>query len=281
MPVFGPSTYAKMRANLTWTLAALLAAVEFVSLECLATPDQRAQVLSLFDQIQLTPVLLGFGAAAAILGGDLFAAYWLASSFKVQELWDTHVSHWRVDYDVNYILPELLRPFAGTVSDELTSAIRGQRDRAMTQLFYRFVRDKEPKIGKTLIVRFWEAIQSFWVCQLLELTLVLLTVEALVLLGVDQVKGAPWGFLVPWLVVVVALLPLNRLLIHKIVLPRVRAATQEEIDEIVFDHRSELERQLAILTEMLGVKSAALSPTGTRPAADRSRGPRGTKLDRH
>jgi hypothetical protein len=162
--------------------------------------------------------------------------------------------------------------------------MRAQRNRAMTLLFYRFVRDEEPVIGKVLIVRFYEAIQSFWVCQLLELALVFVAAEVFILVGVDQAKGTSWGFLAPWLVVVVFLLALNRLLIHRVVLPRVRAATQEEIDEIILDHRPQLERQLAALHEFFGLtfETPAAAAMHVVPGADqkkpnRSSSPRGSR----
>jgi hypothetical protein len=257
LPVFTLSTYANVKTNLCWAAAVFLAVIEFFSLMWLFTPGQRDWVLHYGNQIGLSQVV----SVAGVFVADYFFAYWLVTAFRVHELWDTYVSRWRRDYDVDFILPRLVEPFAAEISEQFAAKVRLQRDRAMSVLFYHFVRDEDPVIGKILIVRFYDAIFNYWVCQYVEIALALIVVELLALAAGDQSQGAAWTYLLPWIAGAVVLLVLNRIVIRSLVLPRVRARTGEEIDEIHVEHLPELQQQISKLNGLLGL---SFHPTTSR-----------------
>jgi hypothetical protein len=258
--VFSLDTYAAVKNNLVMLTVALLATVEFVTLTWFLTPGQRGWVLQYADQIGVGQIASGVGVVG-ILAADGVVAFSLVELFRLHELWDTLVSHWRVRYDVDFILPRLIKPFDSSISEHFWAKVRLDRSLAMTMLYYKFVGESEPVVRKTLVVRFYGAVRTYWLCQYLEMALALVTIELGLFALADHIQQHRWEFLVPWIAVSVLLAVANRYAIHKLVLPRVEAATGEEIDEIVREHRTELEAGLADLHGRLGLPFAATTTT--------------------
>ncbi len=238
LPVLGISTYGNLRTNLTWVVSILLAILEFVLLMCLLTPQQRLSVIGSFNQIGLDKV----ASIAGIALGNQVVAWILVAMLRVHEVMDSGINRWRRTYDAT-ILTALLGPLVER--DEVREMIARHPNRAMAGLFYPFVSDFGTGIEKRLVVRFYESIQTYWACRLLQLSLLLGAVEVLALSILDHFQGETWTYLLGWLAVLALLGLTSQIALRHRVLPRVRAATIDEVLAIRTNHQEELETRLS------------------------------------
>lgn len=240
LPVLGISTYGNLRTNLTWVVSILLAILEFVSLMSLLTPQQRLSVISSFNQIGLDKV----ASIAGIALGNQIVAWILVAMLRMHEVMDSGINRWRRTYDAA-ILPALLGPLAER--DGVRELIAQHPNRAMAGLFYPFVSDFGDGIEKRLVVRFYESVQTYWACRLLQLFLLLGAFEVLALSILDHFQGETWTYLLCWLALLALLGLTSQIAIRHRVLPRVRAATIDEVLAIRANYQHELETRLSEL----------------------------------
>src|ERR1039457_2497984 len=111
----------------------------------------------------------------AILSLGLFSAigYLLIETFQAHELYDRIFIRWRKQFDLNFLLIRLVAPFRNCLDARFDDFCRQNRDTFMTDLFYYFVRDQEPRIARATITRFYEAVTRYWQFQFTELCMVL------------------------------------------------------------------------------------------------------------
>jgi hypothetical protein len=251
------STYANVLANLVWAVFVLLAVLEIVTFLWLFTPGQRSWLMSHVDVSGLDQVAKVAGFGALLTGLDAGLAF-LIVTFRVHQIWDTYFVHWRSRYDADFILPALLEPLTESVEPTVQQAIRLRPNLAMEVLFYPFVADDPPAVGKRLVERFHVAIMLYWMSQYFVLTLFGAAITML-LLGIgDQSQGADWTHMIPMIGIVTISGLLTHLATRRRILPRVQAATVGEIEKIHSDHLVKLERNLTDLRGRLSRPASVL-----------------------
>lgn len=244
LPVLDLSTYGNVRTKLTWVVSVLLAILEFVSLTCLLTPGQRISFLDLVDQ-------MGLGKVASIAGivvANQVVAWVVVTALRAHEVWDMYINRWRRRYDAAILTALLGQSLERTDVREVISL---HPNRAMGALFYPFVSDSGPLIDKRLVVRFYEAIQTYWACRWIELSLSLAGIEIIGLAILDHIQGLNWTYLPCWLGLLVCSALVTEFALRRRVAPRVTAATIDEIHAIRAGHLAELDTRLAELLEQI------------------------------
>ncbi len=168
-----PSTYQKVKADLHLYTFGLLVVISFFLYSFLLPAGQKRFFATIFGII--SPIdFVGGTVFTLIVIGVSFASIFL---FEVHDkVYDKHIVRWRYYYDLDYVIPTLVRPFANKVDKRFFDYARDNRYDFMKQLFYPFVADGvgEYRIEENYRVRFYEGALKYWITQINELVLFLL-----------------------------------------------------------------------------------------------------------
>jgi hypothetical protein len=247
MPAFTYDTYQDVRKNLFRYSAITLNLAGFAAYQWILPPSHQQWVSKWFEYLSKNPVaggLLKGGVGIAIFSGLAFV---LIEFLKVHDrIYDKYVVRWRLRFDTDFILQRLLNPFGHRVSRKFyAEAERNLRD-FMERLYYPFVGDRDGKIGKNAIVRFYERITIYWLTQVNEIIigLVVALIAAYRFFGPpeDQYRAQ----LLTVLLAVIVVFLVNRLWMYSARV-EVRQATAEQIDQITDQHQPDLEQRLQTL----------------------------------
>jgi hypothetical protein len=256
MPTLDPHGYQAVVKDLVWAGGILLFCFACGTFLVMAPAQQEAIRLAL-SSVPLKPPEQ-FSALAVL---SVVLSVVLVGFFKVHELYDRYALKWRERYDLDFIVPTLVRPFANRLDSSFAPVARDHRREVMNDLFYHFVRDGNPLIAENFVVRFYVRILRFWITCLVEVAVVVFLACALILSLLAFASSEGISTAVGGLGVGLLLGGINRWLNMKS-LESVKRATSEEIDEI---HRAclpELERALGALHLKLGFHFAdAALPT--------------------
>lgn len=192
MSLFEPKyeDYQSVKINLVAWSVPLWAAVAIAVYYGALPPDHRAALQARLPIAGEWVRGVGALAAFAVVGVAL-------SSFFVHVLeihdrvYDRRIVRWRATYDRAFILPELLKPLGPRVPLVALTIAQDNSKAAMKVLFYAFVGDREPKIRKNLVVRFYEVITKYWLTQLMEVAALLVVIIDVVYAALDAAYGAP------------------------------------------------------------------------------------------
>jgi len=213
-------------------------------------PESHRQFLeTLSGRIPSFPLIgLGiFGAVFWLLGWILICGFEIHDKF-----YDRHVTKWRRYYDLDFILPALVRPFAQKLDKRFFDEA-GDHKYEFMKPFYHFVGDVDPKIGKNFIVRFYESITKYWITQINEILLFFLLLLTFAYYFVYRSFALPLEDIVIAEIVIVALLVTNRAFVLT-ARRAVRLKTADEIEEILVKFPNELEEQLKGLHAKFNLK---------------------------
>lgn len=244
-PQFSYDTYQGVRHNLSlYTAVVISLSTLFVYFLVLPRPiaDSIDSTLTL---ISSSPWLKGVSSLAALS----VIAFLLVEIIQIHDRWyDHYIICWRYRYDLDFIIPRLIHPFASHIDPNFYQVADRHRSEFLSDLFYEFVTDRDTKIKKNTLVRFYEAITKYWMTQINELVLIVLLIVVFVFKFEGPHTLAYIEVLLNSTLILLCLFLLNRLCISA-TRERVRSATLAEVNEIVRDHRAALKSQLQALCQ--------------------------------
>jgi hypothetical protein len=240
---FEPKTYQDVKKNLTWWAAIVIGAAAIVIYTVLLPEDHRTALEGLIEGLPAwVPGLVSI--AGAILA---FAIIMVGILALHDRFYDRSIIRWREAYDIDFVLPHLLRPLGTHVHPRFWEVARVQRKKIMRTVFYPLVADRDGVIGENKLVRFYETATMYWMTQILEMALVLVAVTVVIY---ALIGATPALSLLVVLVGVQALFVLNRWFRRQAV-AAMRDATIEEIEEIHQQHAAALEERVRAAHEYL------------------------------
>ena len=249
LPEFKYDSYQDVRRNLFWYAIVPLAVAGFSAYAWLVPPGTRAATEHWFDQLPLQ------GLWKSASGLVLFAllAFIFVEILKIHDRWyDKYVIRWRSRFDADFILPRLLRDFWPSLSNDFHDKYRANAQGFLEQLYYRYVGDRDTKIRKNLVVRFYERVTKYWLTQVNEIVLVFLFASVTVCRFVGPETLAYRTRLLDATLLLALLFVLNRAWVNSS-RREVAKATQYEIDDILANHTDDLAKQLAKVRSKYGV----------------------------
>jgi hypothetical protein len=243
---FKYDTYQDVRRNLFLYSTPFLIAAGFFSYFCiLPAPHQRfvVSVLETISNTQPWKGVLGTGVGLAVF---TFAAFLLTEILQVHDqFYDKHIIKWRHQYATDFILPRLIQPWASRTNYRFLEAADTHVRQFQERLYYPYVGDRDLKIPKNRLVRFYEVVTVYWLTQINEFVLLLLAGATIAYSRWGPVELGYRMRLFNDLVAVFVAFALNRWWVG-ISRAKVRRATEEEIRAILDDPnlRGDLERRL-------------------------------------
>jgi hypothetical protein len=244
---FTYDTYQDVRRNLFLYSVPFLIVAGFFTYFCILPLSHQQVIRQLIEYISNTQPWKG--ALGTTFGVVLFVgvAFILTELLQVHDQWyDKYVIKWRHQYATDVILPKLVQPFACALNWRFYEIAEGELRDFEERLFYPFVRDRDTKIPKNTLVRFYEVVTVYWLTQINEIILLALLSLLIVYRFVGPAElGYRTRLLNDFLILVAAIL-VNRLWIRASLL-KVRKATEDEIRAIHDDSdlRDELKGQLS------------------------------------
>ena len=248
---FTYETYQDVRDNLfKYSTPFLVVAGFFTYLRILPATHQQ-KVIALIEYVTNTEPWKGLLGASIGIVVFVSLAFVLTELFQVHDQWyDKYVIRWRYYYAVDFILPKLVRPFASAFTVRFGEVAEQNLRDFQERLYYHFVRDRDTKIPKNTLVRFYEVITVYWLTQINEIVLILLiSLVAFYRFFGPPETGYRTRLLTNLLLLVIAFL-VNRLWVRRS-LNKVRRATEDEIRAIHEDDnlRQELKARLTSVSD--------------------------------
>jgi hypothetical protein len=240
---FSYDSYQDVRHNLFLYSVPFLVAAGFFSFTCVLPVEEQQAVTRALAYLQSSEPWKG------IVGGTVvFAAFAfiLTELFQVHDqLYDKFVIKWRYRYATDFILPRLTHPFASRVNYRFYEEAEEHVRDFQARLYYPFVGDRDTKIPKNSLVRFYEVITVYWLTQINEFVLLLLAVLVIFYRFKGPTDLNYRGILLNDAIVIFLCIVLNRIWI-RFSREKVRRATEEEIRAIHDDPQllQDLEQRL-------------------------------------
>lgn len=200
------------------------------------------------DRILTLEALLFSGAIMFVLSG---VSWILIFIFEIHDKWyDRHFVKWRIKYDIDFIIPTLIRPFFNKIHKdffEICEKDREKRFRIMELIFYEFVGDHvgENKIKKTKIVRFCESSQKYWITQINEIVIIFFILINFLIYLFNGFLRISFSNIILSNFILIFFFIINRYLVKKF-REETRFATRDEIREIHATKLNELDVQLKL-----------------------------------
>ncbi|MGA2148321.1 MAG: hypothetical protein ABSH49_25520 [Bryobacteraceae bacterium] len=188
--------------------------------------------------------MLGAGVGVVAFAG---VAYLLTEIVQIHDQWyDKHIIKWRHPYATDFMLPRLIQPWVSSINYRIHEVADQNTGDFMERLFYPYVRDRDLKIPKNKVIRFYEVVTVYWLTQINEIVLLSL---ALLIVGYGYKGPAELWYrtlLFKHLVFIFVAFILNRTWVRAS-RNKVRRATAEEIRAILDDEElsKDLETRLA------------------------------------
>lgn len=241
LPVMRPDRYQDVKAILMWYTAAMTAIfVIFLFLPFVLPPQHRANALNFFQSIAI-PDIVGWGLIVFLIE---FTAWFLVFGVEIHDkVYDRHIVRWRYYYDLDYILPFLVRPFTHRIDSRFFETAEKNKLDFMKVLYYEFVGDDKGRVSKNAVVRFYEAVVKYWVTQINELFCIFSFVLTFVYFWFYRSLGLPIDNLIGTIFLVAFLFAVNRYAVRRS-RQNVRPATADEIKEIHQNFAHELEDKI-------------------------------------
>ncbi len=152
---FKYDTYQDVRKNLFLYSIVPLNIVGFFVFNCILPDAVQEWIVSLGQHLSSLPL---FHYVSGIITLS-FLAFLLTEIIQIHDRWyDRFVIHWRFRYATDFILPRLIHPFASKVSYRFHEVAEQNIGQFQEKLYYPYVGDRETKIGKNLLIRFYERV---------------------------------------------------------------------------------------------------------------------------
>lgn len=255
MPRFAYDTYQDVRNNLAWYTILPLNVAGFVVYNCVLPATHQKAITTLTDLILSGTWFKGISGVVVFS----LVAFLLVEIVKIHDrVYDKYFVRWRLRYDTDFILPRLLQPFLSEIDGKIFAEAEEHLYDFMEVLYYPFVGDRDLKIGKNLLVRFYERVTIYWMTQMNEL----------VLIGTTGLVGVYW-LLGPWVVTPADMASYSRRLLSVLLVvaisfalnrmwvrtsrEAVREATAREIEAIITNHREDLRDQVRAVCQKYAI----------------------------
>ena len=229
---FSYDTYQDVRRNIfLYSVPFFVIAGFFLYLFILPHNHQQAiiQIIEYVSSIQPWKNVIGIGLGLAIFVGIAFV---FAELIQIHDQWyDKYVIRWRYSYAIDFILPRLVQPFASHLNYRFYETAEDHVREFQERLYYPFVGDRDSKIPKNRLVRFYEVVTVYWLTQINELTLLLLLASVGFYRFKSPAELTYRSMLLTDLLVLCGLFALNRMW-ARFSKAKVRRATEEEIRAI-------------------------------------------------
>jgi hypothetical protein len=171
---FTYDTYQDVRNNLFLYSLPFLIIAGFFSFACVLPPEHQKAITGALAYIQ--SVEPWKSVVSAGIGMVVFSilAFLLTEIFQVHDQWyDKFIVKWRFRYATDYILPRLIQPFSSRINHRFYETAEEHVKEFQKRLYYPFVGDRDTKIPKNTLVRFYEVVTVYWVTQINEISLLL------------------------------------------------------------------------------------------------------------
>ncbi len=243
---FNYETYQDVRRNLFLYSIPVLIVAGFFAYFCILPSSYQQQLTSLGQLLTESPIWKGvLGGISGILLFTL-VAFLMTEIFQVHDQWyDKFIIRWRFRYATDFILPRLVQPFASFMNyrfyDEAEKSVRQFQE----VLYYPFVGDRDLKIPKNALVRFYEVVTVYWLTQINEIVISVLAIGTMVFRFFGPADLQYRTVLLNDLIVMGVAWVVNRIWVQSS-RGKVRRATEDEIRAIHEDEdlRADLERRL-------------------------------------
>jgi hypothetical protein len=178
---FNYETYQDVRRNLFFYSIPVLV-VAGICAFLFVLPPTLQQTIS--DQLEsLTNSTIGKGILKFGSGVVVFAliAFLMTEILQVHDRWyDRHFVKWRYEYAVDFILPRLIQPFASQTNYRFYEEAALHVKEFQERLYYPFVGDRDLKIPKNKLLRFYEVVTIYWLTQINEIVILFLAILLIV-----------------------------------------------------------------------------------------------------
>ena len=253
-PTMSPETYQQVKGNLHWYMAIVCLIFSIFVFAILVPEIHRQWVRSIISNL-IASSMPGLVTDVSVAGILTFVSWLFIFLFEAHDkLYDKYVIRWRYFYDLDFILPNLTRPFGSNLAPNFFR-VAERNLHVFMKPFYKFVGDGEHEfsITKNVLIRFYEVVTKYWITQINEIMLVAaftLNASYFVVyrnLHLASDRIALIGVILP------ALFLLNRMAAHSF-REQVRRATLDEIEEIQHRFPVELERSFMDLHSDLNLR---------------------------
>jgi len=242
---FTYETYQDVRHNLFKYCLPLLIAAGFLSYFFVVPPTFRNTVDALFSSLPGQDWLKG--ASGVVVFG--LVAFLMTEVLQVHHNWyDLYIVRWRYRYATDFILPRLVQPFGSLIGRRFHEVAERNIKAFQERLFYPYVADRDAKIEKNKLVRFYEAATVYWMTQLNEIVIMLMLLLAAICRVVGPKEAAYVGSLLNCSLVLVFLFAVNRVWVWR-AREKVRGATADEIEAILTNHSEDLQQRVRKLCQ--------------------------------
>jgi len=238
-----PEEYKDVKANLRYytTLIIIILSILFFIIYTGIDPERFNSIEKLISSTVITVFLSGL-------------SWFLIYILEIHDKWyDRNFVKWRVNYDIDYIIPTLIRPFLKKIDDRFFEIYENDSEKRfvlMENCFYEFVGDHkgENKIKKTKIVRFYESSQKYWITQINEIIMIFFIFINFFLYIFSGFTGISLNKIILVNFLLIFFFIINRYLVKKF-RKETKFATKDEIREIHKTRIFELETQLKLTHE--------------------------------
>jgi hypothetical protein len=246
-------SYQDVRTTLTWWSIPFWLAMMFAIYFGVMPPEHRADMRSIFPG--LADWITGAGSLVAAGIVAKFLSQFMIHVLEIHDrIYDRHIVKWRWDYDTRVILPALLKPLEEDLPLAALAIATAHRDKSMEQLYYAFVGDRDTKIRKNLVVRFYEVITKYWLAQLLEIAALLVVLVDVPYALVELLMGKPFRPALYWTLVAA----LGAWLLARVAALRIRPLvarrTNDQIEAIHKDFTAEFRKAVADFFAAHGIR---------------------------
>lgn len=181
MSIFKPEydTYQDVKSTLAWWSvlpwsAAVLSGYFFV-----LTNQHQSVISNALPGLPEWIAATGTISVALIMGGVI--AHLATHVLEIHDHWyDYYVVGWRERYAREKMIPALIEPYRSKLPDAATEIFCQHTGATLKALFYPFASDRDMKIRKNLVVRFYERITKYWLTQVVEIACLSLSLFAVV-----------------------------------------------------------------------------------------------------
>jgi len=244
-PYIHPKQYLVVKAKLQWYTTLVLGLIGLLFYLFLLPDWHRRTVDKILGQVPSSSI--GYGFIMVLFG---FLGWLLIFGFEIHDkVYDRYFTKWRFYYDLDFVLPTLVRPFTHKLDRRFFECAKNNRYVFM-KLFYDFVEDYEHKrkIKENRIVRFYEAITKYWITQINEILLFFLLLLTFACYFVYSSLALSLNTIVNINFIIAILFLINRYFVRRSK-ETVRLATTDEIEDIHNNFSNELEEELKKLHE--------------------------------
>jgi hypothetical protein len=235
MDFFTYDTYQDVRKNLFFYSLPSLIVAGFFCYSRILPPAHQTAIWSIFSYVSKSEgwkMLSGSGFGILLFS---VIAYLMTEVFQVHDqIWDKYLKKWRYYYAIDYILPRLVQPFACHLNYRFMEEAETRVGPFQEELYYPFVGDRDAKIPKNKLVRFYEVITVYWLTQINEIVLFMLGGVVAAYAFIGPADAAYRTLLLSDCGVLIVVFLINRLWTRH-ALAKVRRATEEEIRAIHAD----------------------------------------------